>query len=102
MTSRTHDVKSWPQFFRPVVSGTRTHELRRDDRNYRVGDRIVLREYDVETQSYTGSFCVAAITSITSRDVPCAVSDQGLSPDFCILSVQVISVSPDLRDSVDS
>ena len=97
MTIRTHQLKSWSRFFRPIVAGERTHELRRNDRKYRVGDRILLREYDPNSQTYTGSFCEAVITSMTSQDVPCAVSDQGLNPDFCILSVRLLSVSPDLR-----
>ncbi|GAS96637.1 ASC-1 homology domain protein [Mycolicibacterium canariasense] len=98
MTVRTHDLKSWSRFFRPIIAGERAHELRRNDRDYRVGDRVLLREYDPSSQTYTGSFCEAVVTSITSRDVPCAVSDQGLNPDFCILSVRVLSVSPDLRE----
>lgn len=96
MSVRTHDVKSWTRFFRPIVSGERVHELRRNDRDYRVGDRMHLREYDDVSDTYTGSYCEAAITSITSREIPCAVSDQGLNPDYCILSIRVLSVSPDL------
>lgn len=96
MTVRTHELKSWPRFFRPIVAGERTHELRRNDRDYQVGDRVLLREYDPDSQRYTGSFCEAAITSMTSRDVPCAVSDEGLNRDFCILSVRVVAVSTDL------
>ncbi|MDH6291833.1 DUF3850 domain-containing protein [Rhodococcus opacus] len=102
MTVRTHELKSWARFFRPIVAGQRAHELRRNDRDYRAGDRLFLREYDPVSETYTGSFCEAAITSITSREVPCAVSDEGLNPDFCILSVRVLSVSPDLRGRVGS
>ncbi|WP_413641489.1 DUF3850 domain-containing protein [Mycobacterium sp. RTGN5] len=90
MTARTHELKSWSEFFRPIVSGERAHELRRNDRDYRVGDRLILREYDPEAGTYSGEYCEVVVTSITSRDVPCAVSDQGLNPDFCILSVRVV------------
>jgi hypothetical protein len=102
MTVQTHELKSWSQFFRPIAAGERAHELRRNDRDYRVGDRVLLREYDPASETYSGSFCEAVITSMTSRDVPCAVSDQGLNPDFCILSVRVLTVSPDLRESAGS
>lgn len=102
MTVRTHELKSWPRFFRPVVAGERVHELRRNDRDYRVGDRVFLREYDPHSKTFTGSSCVAVVTSITSQDVPCAVSEQGLSPDFCILSVRVESVSSDICRSEES
>ncbi|WP_369198205.1 DUF3850 domain-containing protein [Mycobacterium marseillense] len=102
MIARTHELKSWSRFFRPIVAGERTHELRRNDRDYRVGDRLLLREYDPDAECYTGSSCEAAITSITSRDVPCAASDQGLNPEFCILSIRVIAVSPDLSGILGS
>jgi hypothetical protein len=86
---RTHELKSWPTFFGPVLAGTRTHELRRNDRGYAVGDTLLLREYDPVTKCYTGLTCQALVMSITSEDQPCAVSDIALAPGFCILSVRV-------------
>ena len=93
MTERTHELKSWPRFFRPIVAGERTHELRRNDRDFRIGDRLRLREYDPDSETYTGSSCEAVITAMTSHELPCAVSDQGLHEDFCILSVRVLAQS---------
>lgn len=90
MTPRTHHLKSWPRFFRPIVQGERTHELRRNDRDFRVGDILFLREWDERAEQYTGATCQATITSLTSQEVPCAVSDEGLRPDFCILSIRVL------------
>jgi hypothetical protein len=46
MAVRTHELKSWSRFFRPIVAGERAHELRRNDRDYSVGGRVILREYD--------------------------------------------------------
>lgn len=43
---RTHDLKCWPPFFQAVVDGTKTFELRKDDRHYRVGDILLLREWE--------------------------------------------------------
>jgi hypothetical protein len=83
-----HVVKSWPRFFEPLFSGTRTHELRRNDRDYRVGDWLELHEYDPETQEFTGRTCAVAITSLTTEHEACAVSGEALHHDFCILSVK--------------
>ena len=88
MKSATHKLKSWPKFFDPIASGWRFHELRRNDRSYRVGDTLELNEYDHDRGSYTGRVCRVEITSITSSDEPCAVSAEALHPDFCILSVR--------------
>jgi hypothetical protein len=89
--STSHELKSWPRFFNPIVTGDRCHELRRNDRDYRVGDRLVLREFDESFGTYTGRECTAVVTSITSRDEPCAVSAEGLNPDFCILTIGVVA-----------
>ncbi|KQT89319.1 hypothetical protein ASG49_16185 [Marmoricola sp. Leaf446] len=96
MSNRIHEVKSWSEFFRPIAAGERSHELRRNDRDYQVGDFLILREYDPKLGHYTGSVCEALVTSMTSRERPCAVSDEGLHPDFCILSIRVTARSEDL------
>lgn len=88
--STSHELKSWPRFFNPIITGDRQHELRRNDRDYRVGDRLVLREFDESLGTYTGRKCTAVVTSITSYDEPCAVSAEGLNPDFCILTIRVV------------
>ena len=84
----THVLKSWPRFFQQLLEGNRTHELRRNDRDYRIGDRMELREFDPKADAYTGRICCIEITSITSSQEPCAVSDEALHRDFCILSVK--------------
>jgi Domain of unknown function (DUF3850) len=87
---KSHVIKSWPKFFGPISSGIRTHELRRNDRAYRIGDNLELHEFDPYTDEYTGRICQLSITSITSIEEPCAVSDEALHPNFCILSVRLI------------
>jgi hypothetical protein len=86
---KVHAVKSWPQFFRTISSGERTHELRKNDRNYKIGDYLDLQEYDPEKQLYTGRTLKVFVTSITSLEEPCAVSGAGLHPEYCILSIRL-------------
>ena len=84
----SYELKSWPEFFEEVRSGRKMHELRRaDDRSFRVGDYLVLREYDPRREVYTGRRCRVEVTYITSADVPCAFFDAALDPRYCILSV---------------
>jgi hypothetical protein len=83
-----HRVKSWPHLFATAISGERKHELRRaTDRDYGVGDVLVLCEFDPETGAYSGREHAAVITYITSSENPCALSDAGLTPGFCILTI---------------
>ena len=86
----THKVKSWPKFFQPLSDGTRTHELRRNDRRYQVGDVLEMHEYLPDKQVYSGRTLYMKVTSITSASEPCAVSEEALHNDFCILSVKLV------------
>jgi hypothetical protein len=85
---KVHHVKSWPQYFGPIKNGQRTHDLRRNDRGFQVGDAMVLEEFDPQAQKYTGETCEVEITSMTSMSQPCAVSSEALDPAFCILSIK--------------
>lgn len=42
----THTIKTAPEHFQALLDGTKTAELRKDDRGFAVGDVLVLREYD--------------------------------------------------------
>ena len=41
-----HELKTWPAYFERVVDGSKTFEVRKDDRGYQSGDELVLREWD--------------------------------------------------------
>lgn len=87
-----HELKSWPEFFEPLVAGLKTFDLRRsDDRTFSPGDTIRFREFDPRTQRYTGRECRGEITYVTSASHPCALSGEGLDRNFCILAVRVVS-----------
>ncbi len=58
---KTHHLKIWPIFFRAVLDGSKTFELRDDDRNYLVGDTLLLEEWSVET-GYTERVCKRVVT----------------------------------------
>lgn len=89
-----HELKCWPQFFGPISHGEKRHDLRRSfDRDFRVGDRLKLREFDPATEAYTGRVQVVEITYITSADLPCALSKGALHPDFCILSIAPLAIN---------
>jgi hypothetical protein len=86
-----HQVKSWPKFFESTLAGVKTHDLRRlHDREYRVGDRMRSQEFDPETQAYTGRELVVEITYVTSAEDPCALSEQAVDPNYCILSIRKV------------
>lgn len=67
--ARTHDLKIWPKFYPAVADGRKRAELRRDDRDFQMGDRLRLREFDPETNTYTGREITRAIRYLT-RPLP--------------------------------
>ena len=42
--AQIHDLKILPEYYAAVDKGVKTYELRFDDRNYAVGDMLILRE----------------------------------------------------------
>lgn len=41
-----HELKIEPDFFKDVLSGDKTFEIRENDRNFRIGDYLALNEID--------------------------------------------------------
>ena len=60
----THELKTWPEFFTAIVDGRKRFELRKDDRGFAVGDGLILKEWNPNTKSYTGSQVVVIVTYI--------------------------------------
>ena len=60
--NEVHFLKILPQYFKEVLAGKKTFELRKDDRNYKVNDAIILREFD--GGNYTGRKLFTYITYI--------------------------------------
>lgn len=50
---KKHSLKIWPRFYDPVDLGLKTFEVRKNDRDYRAGDLVIMREWDPEAGAYT-------------------------------------------------
>lgn len=69
MTS--HELKCWPKHFKAVRDRSKPFELRYNDRNYQVGDLLILDEWEpfadyqrTREGRYTGNWVSATITYI--------------------------------------
>lgn len=60
-TRIAHPLKILPEYFNEVVSGNKKSEIRYNDRNYRVGDILSLKEWD---SRYSGRHVEVRITHI--------------------------------------
>jgi hypothetical protein len=54
MTMSEHDLKTWPDYFEAIRDGSKTFEIRLDDRGFKVGDVLWLQEWDNLNFHYTG------------------------------------------------
>lgn len=61
-----HELKILPEYYNAQVEGKKNFEIRKNDRNYQIGDWIALKEYDPQTKEFTGQSFVAEITYITN------------------------------------
>lgn len=80
---KSHELKVWPTQFRALLAGSKTHEWRRNDRDFAVGDELILEEYDPsETdEPYTGRKLWAIVTWLTEGF--------GVPPGWCVMSVRI-------------
>ena len=65
-SARIHTLKCWPEFFAAVVEGRKRFEIRKNDRDFRVGDCLVLQEWNPATEQYTREMCSLRVTYLTS------------------------------------
>ncbi len=49
-----HNLKLWSEFYNEVANGNKTFEVRKNDRGYKVGDTLILKEYCPTNKAYTG------------------------------------------------
>ncbi|ECK7389126.1 DUF3850 domain-containing protein [Salmonella enterica subsp. enterica] len=77
-----HTLKIWPEFFQPVLDGVKRAELRLNDRNYRAGDVLFLREFLPADDSYSGRYVSVTISSVD--DV------SAIAPGYVLLSFKTV------------
>ncbi len=64
MPSATHTLKTWQQYLEPVMLGKKKFEIRQADRDYKVGDTLLLLGVNNFTNNATGCWCKCRVTYI--------------------------------------
>ncbi|MGH2505839.1 MAG: DUF3850 domain-containing protein [Ktedonobacteraceae bacterium] len=65
MQQQAHIIKTDPKYFERVAQNHKRFELRKNDRGYRLGDILILREYDERTEQYTGRVLTVRVKFLT-------------------------------------
>ena len=78
-----HKLKTWPNAYRAIIAGRKTHEYRRNDRAFCVEDLLRLQEYDPRL-FYTGREVSVRVTYIT------APGDNDCPIGYCVMSIKLM------------
>lgn len=82
-----HDLKIAPAYFDAVADGSKPFEVRFNDRNYKVGDVLLLREYVEEQGHYTGRTLERLVTYVLDNKNFC-------KEDLVILGLRPTTEAP--------
>lgn len=63
---KVHELKILPEYYNAQIEGKKNFEIRKNDRDYKVGDKLVLKEYDPKAKEFTGQSFITEITFITN------------------------------------
>lgn len=78
-----HELKCYSQYFQRICTGQKTFEIRKNDRDFQVGDILCLKEYDEKTgyPDYGPDQRRAEITYMT---------DYAQQPGYVVLGIKLL------------
>jgi len=81
---KIHKLKTWKEYFVAVFCGLKKFELRKNDRDFKIGDELILEEWDEINEIYTGRILHRRIDYILQG------GQFGLEEGFVILGLSKI------------
>lgn len=88
--SRTHRLKTLPQFWDRAQSGQKTFEIRLNDRDYQLGDILELQLFDGKHYVQDGLSRSSPIKTIRRRVAYILSHFEGLAPGYVAMAVEPI------------
>lgn len=86
--SKCHYLKTWPGPYEASEAGLKPFEIRKNDRDYKVGDTLVLQCWRPATQEYTGQQLSRKVIFILANE------EFGLNPGYVAMAVKPIDQVP--------
>lgn len=89
-----HLLKTWPEYFKEVVAGKKTFEVRKDDRNFQVGDTLELLEFDPDKALKATEGLDPQCTGFTGKSITKEITYKlqggyfGVEKGFCVLGLR--------------
>lgn len=77
-----HVLKTWPEFFDPIWEGEKKFEVRKNDRDFNVGDILELKEWNPDTKKYGVRTLTVEVTYIMQG------GRFGIPQDYCVMGIR--------------
>lgn len=84
--TKTHELKILPEYFNAVVDGRKTFELRKNDRGFKVNDKLLLKEININSGKFTKREILVKVTYLLEN-----CEKHGLKDGFCIMGIKMQS-----------
>ncbi len=101
-TGMIHQLKIWPEYFEAVQRGSKRFEIRKNDRDYQVGDILILSCFDPDTNSYIREDDGAFIKTIAAYITYIAQGVFGLPEDIAVMSIEPVGVEPRCIEAIEN
>lgn len=85
---KTHELKTWPEYFDAIAKGDKTFDVRKNDRGFQIGDVLILKQWDNTKNEYTGSEITTKVTYVLKG------GQFGIEEGYCVLGIKIISPQP--------
>jgi len=80
--AKIHVLKCWPAYFEAMRVGRKSFEVRRNDRDFQVGDCIVVQEYNPELGRLSGeAFSVRVVYMLAGGQF-------GMPEGYCVMGIE--------------
>jgi hypothetical protein len=76
-----HELKCWPEYFTEIQKRSKTFEIRRNDREFALGDTLILKEWIPDKQCFSGKFVERKVTYVFPE------GHFGLDKKYIIMSI---------------
>jgi hypothetical protein len=77
-----HRLKTIQPYYGKVRNKQKRFEIRKADREFKVGDTLILQEYDPILQTYSGRECAVKVLYILTD-----AKEYGLMDGYCLMSI---------------
>lgn len=81
----THKLKIIHDYFNDIMFDNKNFEIRKNDRDYHVGDKLILKEWNPNQSRYTGNEITATVNYIHYGN-----GEYGLAEGYCVMGLTEI------------